>query len=269
MSVILRPSDKKNIFVTGVFISLLLGMAMAFIFMLSSDSSLFSHRIIAKTRLNNAQNLKTGAAVQFKGIKIGSISNIEIEKIDSIVISFTVNSQAMPFVKSDSHLSIRTQGVLGDKFIEILGGSEESSAINDGDFITTQEDGGFDKILGHSEDMLTVAVSVMTKIDTLLTEIEHDSLSSVLKDLKFVMSDLKKANLGQTVQNMSLASRDLQSISSSLSDISAQIQRGPGTMHSLIYDRSLYDDLASVIDGSKRNKILKYFIRETIKSSEK
>ena len=60
----------------------------------------------------------------------------------------------------------------------------------------------------------------------------------------------------------------LQNSASSLTEISNHIKEGPGTLHSLIYDRTLHDDLRTLIGGSNRNKVLKYFIRESIKKSE-
>ena len=49
----------------------------------------------------------------------------------------------------------------------------------------------------------------------------------------------------------------------------SRIENGPGTMNSMIYDDGLHDDLRSLLGGASRNKIIKYFIRESIKGSER
>ena len=182
----------------------------------------------------------------------------------------------MPFIKTDSLLSIRTQGMLGDKYLEILGGSESGGHVQEGDYLMTEENNGFDKILSKSEDILAVTSRVLGKLDILMSGIQQDSLAIIMNDLKLtmrdskeIMSEFKKNNIGSTLKNFSESSKHLEQSTGSLSSISKQIEKGPGTAHSLIYEHALYDDLASLLDGSKRNKVLKYFIRETIKKSEK
>jgi phospholipid/cholesterol/gamma-HCH transport system substrate-binding protein len=232
--------------------------------------------VVLKTRVTNAQNLKVGAAVQLKGIKIGSISDISFETLDTIIISFGVAESYLPYLKTDGHLAIKTQGMLGDKFLEILGGSETAPAVKENGFLVTEETSGLDKILTKGEDMLVVTNRVLGRIDLLLGDIEKNSVSGMMSDMrqaaresKEMVQEIRKANMGQAVKNAAAAARQLELTSTSLADIAGKVQHGPGTLHSLIYDKGLYEDLVSLMDGSKRSKVLKYFIRETIKSSEK
>lgn len=272
----LRPQDKRNIIISGLFVSILTLVAMGFILMLGKEDSLFSRKFTLKTKLTNAQNLKEGSAVQLKGIKIGTIQSIDFENLETIVMIFSVSNHYLPFIKSDSYISIKTQGVLGDKFLEILGGSDNSPGPKDGDYIRTEEVNGLDKILSKGEDILGVTSRVLSKFDILLDGVEQDSISSLLSDIRITMKEskelvqeLKKNNINSTIKNFSNTAKNLEQTTQALGHISKQIETGPGTIHSLIYEKSLYDDLASLLDGSKRNKVLKYFIRETIRKSEK
>ena len=102
-----------------------------------------------------------------------------------------------------------------------------------------------------------------------MSGIDQDGISSIInnlkttsKDSKELISEIKRSNIPATMKNLGDTTKHFE-------QISRQIHQGPGTIHSLIYDRALYDDLASLLDGSKRNKVLKYFIRETIRKSEK
>ena len=51
--------------------------------------------------------------------------------------------------------------------------------------------------------------------------------------------------------------------------ISTRIEDGPGTLHDLIYDQAISDDIKSLTGGANRSKVLKYFIRESIKNNNK
>ena len=75
------------------------------------------------------------------------------------------------------------------------------------------------------------------------------------------MSTLNDKNLTQSIANFKQSSENM-------SKLTKQIEEGPGTLHALIYDQSLHEDLRTLVGGANRNKVLKYFIRESIKKGE-
>jgi phospholipid/cholesterol/gamma-HCH transport system substrate-binding protein len=60
----------------------------------------------------------------------------------------------------------------------------------------------------------------------------------------------------------------LEKTATSAEKIMARIEKGPGTLNSMIYDNALHEDLRALLGGASRNKVIKYFIRESIKKSE-
>ena len=74
-----KPNDKKNYLISGIFIFILLVVVVATVFMLNKENSIFSSDIVIKTEVKNAQNLKPGAAIQLRGIKVGSVKEIIIK----------------------------------------------------------------------------------------------------------------------------------------------------------------------------------------------
>jgi phospholipid/cholesterol/gamma-HCH transport system substrate-binding protein len=264
----IKPNDKKNYLISGIFISVLLGICMVTIFMLNKENALFSRRIRIRTEVKSAQNLKDGAAVQLKGVKVGSISSIKFKNVDTLIITLGVNEDYKEWIKRDATLTFKTQGVLGDKFLEINGGSESSPSIDDGDMLITNESNQIEHIITKSEDLMVAAGSILTKFDRILSSVENNRLEKILVNLESltantnkVMSSFADKNLGTTVANFKQSSE-------SMSKITKQIEEGPGTLHALIYDQGLHEDLRTLVGGANRNKVLKYFIRESIKKGE-
>ena len=265
----IKPSDKKNYLISGIFISALLGVSMVTIFMLNKENSIFSSRVYIKTEVKSAQNLKDGAAVQLRGIKIGSISSVEFKSVDTLVITLAVNSAYKEWVKKDATITFKTQGVLGDKFLEINGGTDAAPAVSNGDILLTNETNQFEHIINKSEDLMVVAGNILTKFDKIISSVENNRLEKILVNLENLtantnkmMSSLNDKNITQTVANF-------KSSSESMSKITRQIQDGPGTLHALIYDQGLHEDLRSLVGGANRSKVLKFFIRESIKKGDK
>jgi len=262
---IIRPKDKKNILLSGIFLFILIALTSVSVFLLSKDSSLFSKNIVLHTYVDNVQNLKQGAPVQLKGIKIGTVSAIQFESVDKIKISIGIKQEFLQWIKKSSYISFKTQGVLGDKMLEILGGTNEEESVRDNDILEVRKGSQFDKIINKGEDILVIAGRVLQKIDKVLAGLEGEKISKILENL-----DKSSARTAQILEKIKLDKTmgDLQKSAKSLEEISTQVKEGPGTLHSLIYDRGLHDDIRTLVGGSNRNKVLKYFIRESIKNSE-
>jgi phospholipid/cholesterol/gamma-HCH transport system substrate-binding protein len=62
---------------------------------------------------------------------------------------------------------------------------------------------------------------------------------------------------------------DLAATASSLRRTSAAIESGDGTLGLLAHDPSLYQDLRALMGGAQRNKLLRSYIRRTIREGEK
>ena len=263
-----KPTDKKNYLISGFFISALLLVVMVTIFMLNKENPLFSRKVLIKTEVKSAQSLKDGAAVQLRGIKVGSVQAIEFKNLETLVITLGVTEKYREWIKKDSVITFKTQGVLGDKFLEISGGTPESQTVNDDDILVTNEGSQIDHIVTKSEDLVVAAGSILTKIDKLLSNVEEKRFEKILSNLENltansnkVMMTLNDKNLGQSISNLKTSSE-------SLSRMTKRIEEGPGTLHALIYDQGLHEDLRSLVGGANRSKVLKFFIRESIKKGE-
>ena len=263
-----KPSDKKNYLISGIFITILLAVVSVTIFMLDKQNPLFSSRIYLKTEVKNAQNLKEGAAVQLKGIKVGSVTSITFKNLDTLVINLAVNSEYSEWIKKDSYLAFKTQGVLGDKFLEILGGTIESQPVREGDILATNESSQIDHIIEKGEDLMVAAGSILTKMDKIVSSVADNRLERVLYNVESLTANANKLMSTLNDKNFSQSIANMKTSTDSIVKMTKRIEEGPGTMHALIYDQTLHEDLKTLVGGANRNKVLKYFIRESIKKGE-
>ena len=263
-----KPTDRKNYLISGIFISILLIVAMVTVFMLNKENPLFSSKVLIKTEVKSAQSLKDGAAVQLRGIKVGSIQLIEFKNLETLVITLGVSEKYREWIKKDSVITFKTQGVLGDKFMEISGGSPESPVVNDGDMLITDESSQIDHFITKGEDLVVVAGSILTKLDKLLSNVEAKKVDRILSNLETLSANTNKVMANFNDKNIGLAIGNMNSASDSMTRMTKRIEEGPGTLHALIYDQGLHEDLRSLVGGANRSKVLKFFIRESIKKNE-
>jgi phospholipid/cholesterol/gamma-HCH transport system substrate-binding protein len=122
---------------TGVGIFLVIGLiSLGFLSVKLGGVNLFGAKYYSvKARFSNISGLKEGATVEIAGVQIGKVAKINLDDYDAVVemdIDHDVKLQ------EDSIASIRTQGIIGDKFIKIkVGGSDDY--IEDGGEITETE----------------------------------------------------------------------------------------------------------------------------------
>lgn len=118
--------SKLNVhLVTGIFV--LLGIA-AFTYMaVTIGGARFSEvpGYTLSARFNNISGLQTGAIVEAAGVRIGLVTAIDFDP-DSYeaIVTMRIN-EGVP-VQEDAIAAIRTQGIIGEKFVKITpGGFEE------------------------------------------------------------------------------------------------------------------------------------------------
>ena len=159
--------------------------------------------------------------------------------------------------------------MLGDKYLEISGGSDVTSPADNGAFLEPGGAAGIGKFISQGEGLVGLANQIMSKISTLLDDINGDhqvkdtliNLSQTSEGINEFIKSLDARKITRSLDNLNKAT-------SRLDKVAKRITEGPGTAHSFIYDSSVYNDIRQLLGGAQRNKVLKYFIRESIKKSQ-
>lgn len=134
---------------TGLFI--LLGFA-ALAYLATQTTSVANFRqgdsYTLQARFTNIGQLKLGAPVKMAGVRIGSVSAIDLDpvKLDATVkLAVSNRFNTLP---DDSAAAIFTSGLLGDQYVAIqTGGSPEVFADGD-EFILTQSSMQLEDLIG-------------------------------------------------------------------------------------------------------------------------
>ncbi len=110
---------------TGVGIFLIAGLlSLGYLSTRLGDVDLFgTEQYTVQARFASVSGLREGAAVEVAGVPIGKVSKIHLNDYEAMV-----ELQIDPEIKlqDDSIASIRTQGIIGDKYVKIqVGGSDE------------------------------------------------------------------------------------------------------------------------------------------------
>lgn len=123
-------------FIVGLF--LITGIAaVTYLSVVVSGVSAFGsdgYRLMAK--FENSSGLKRGAVIEIAGVKIGTVESIALEPETQESLVWLTIDQGVE-IQDDAVASIRTAGIIGDKFIKISTGGGD--LLVDGDEIIETE----------------------------------------------------------------------------------------------------------------------------------
>jgi phospholipid/cholesterol/gamma-HCH transport system substrate-binding protein len=90
---------------------------------------------LVKAVFSDLGGLRTGAAVSVAGVDVGSVSHIALKDYQGEV---SLHIDARVKLQVDSIASIRTRGLIGEKFIAISPGGDEQTLSNGSTIIETE-----------------------------------------------------------------------------------------------------------------------------------
>jgi phospholipid/cholesterol/gamma-HCH transport system substrate-binding protein len=123
--------------VVGIF---MIAGFLAFVYLSTQmgEFSIFSlernYRVVAE--FDSVTGLKVGAGIEIAGVNIGKVSSITLGEDDLAKVTMLVNREVK--ITKDAIASIRTRGLIGDKYIKITRGADEEM-LQDGEVIFDTE----------------------------------------------------------------------------------------------------------------------------------
>ena len=174
--------------------------------------------------LQDASGLIEGTAVRSAGIKIGIIDSIELE---NRLARIEMRIRDTVPIYSNAVLSVRSLGILGDKFISIDQGSANSEQLVDGDRINIfNRSGNIDQIVTNLDLILQDVQSVTGSLANSLGSTAGESrINQILEDISAITAALNSTtqsiesriagitdDLAQTLRNSGEMSADLRSL---------------------------------------------------------
>ncbi len=260
--------DKKtaNNLIVGIIVAVGFIGFVFIIFNIGGGMGVLTSQYSLLGKFKDVKGIHTGSEISLAGLRIGVVKSITVSKDDSkeLVVELSISKALRDRIREDSIALIRTQGVLGDKYVEITIGTNSQPALESNSFIKTEE----------PEDLFTRSGSLVQDISKQFSEGGElkevlKNLNGLVKNLNALTSDVRhqKGLLNTMVYGNS--GPKLDASMASLEQIMKKIERGEGTLGSLINDPTVYEDLKSLLGGAKRSNVLKYFMRSFIEDGEK
>lgn len=163
---------------------------------------LFQKTTLTKAHLKDVGGLKRGSSVTMSGMIIGKVNQIQfIDHLEGpkVEVTMEIRSDIREKIKSDATAIIRTQGMLGDRFIDIKMG-QASEMLPDGKVLTGQDASDFDSALHETSEVLSEMKKVFIATNEQRGTVGHlfyderlyGSMTQMTERLNELIADFKK-----------------------------------------------------------------------------
>jgi phospholipid/cholesterol/gamma-HCH transport system substrate-binding protein len=227
----------------GVLVATALAILMLTIFSLGAEQRFWERKVQYEVHFTRTGGLQTGAQISLNGVPVGTVVDMRFPSdpaVNYIQVLVNVRSNVAPRIREDTWASIRTIGLLGDRYIELSAGSPEAAAIPPGGLIPSVDPIDIEALVGRGGDIVTNIVEVTASLKDVLQTIQRGEglLGAMLRNRE--LGEVTLVDLRRTLANVERTTR-------SLDEILQRMNRGEGVLGQLTGDTREARELAAHI----------------------
>jgi phospholipid/cholesterol/gamma-HCH transport system substrate-binding protein len=218
--------------------------------------------------------LALGAPVRVNGVEVGNVEKIVIalpmpgappSKEHNIEVDLRIQKSFESYIRSDSTAVLITEGLLGNRYVDIERGFVGRVLQND-DEIPGREEKALKEVVERSADLMDSLSSITRQASAVLTDVRngrgslgkfmvdqtaYNHLNSSLENLDRMMADVQagKGTLGKLVTSDEMYNR-VDSVAGRVDNVLEAVQEQKGTLGKLVYDPGVHESAKRLIDNS-------------------
>lgn len=268
----------------GILVVASIGVLIAVILTISGDINPFRNQLIVKTSLSGVDGLRPGAEVRLAGVKVGQVRRVlllDVPQNDQATRTVELELAIDPIIdgrpagqriRKDSKVVLGSVGLLGDKVVDIIPGTQQAEAITKNyEYIQGSQETTIRQLISGADDILanftTLSVSVKQiaeriskgegTIGKLITdESLYENLNQTVEESRKLVNDVRKGKgtAGQLISDPTLYN-ELNDTLQRVEKLVADVNEGRGTLGKLATDEAVYNQLNSVMARLDRTTV--------------
>ncbi|MEK7879971.1 MAG: MlaD family protein, partial [candidate division NC10 bacterium] len=125
----------------GLFVIFSLGVFLGIIYLLGAQARYFERKYDLVAEFTEVGGLIEGATVRLAGVQIGRVTSVVLPPTPGgkVRVTLTVARRFSDRIRKNSEARIVTQGLLGDRLVEITMGAPDAPPLKPGEPLTSRE----------------------------------------------------------------------------------------------------------------------------------
>ncbi len=160
-------------FRVGVFVLIALVVFLGIVYLLGARARLFESRYMIHADFTEVGGLVIGATVRLAGVQIGRVSGVHLPTTPGgkVRVDMSITHEYAEQIRQNSIARIETQGLLGDRIVEITVGTAEAPAVKPDGTIVARDPTDIGQVISRGaqtvQNVAKLTESLGTVADTL------------------------------------------------------------------------------------------------------
>jgi phospholipid/cholesterol/gamma-HCH transport system substrate-binding protein len=217
----------------GVFVVAGLALFTTGLFMIGNRHEAFARHVEVYTEFADVSGIVPGAKVQVAGMDAGEVLVMEVPSSPpaKFKVKLRINEKFSGLVRADSVVTVGTEGVVGNRFLEISAGSLRAPAVATGATLKGIEPTDLSALLELAKGTIVNVDKTVSNANSLVTN-ANGLITSVAGNLN---TTLDKTKL--TISNAN--------------EVITALQEGRGPAGMLLHDEALADQVRQAVTNAK------------------
>ena len=222
----------------GIFIIASLTLFALGIFLVGSRHEAFSRHVLLYTEFADLDGVTKGSKVQVAGMDAGQVTGIVVPRSPSghFRVQMKVDEQLHGLVRTDSVVTIDTEGVVGETFLTIHSGSPDAAIAQGDSLLQSKSPVTMSDLLSHGLGIMNDADATIKQVGGKLN-VALDGVNGAVGNANDLLVGLKEGRgpAGMLLRDETVAARIRESVSNAQST-SSNLNRASGRVDSLVAD---------------------------------
>ena len=215
------------------------------LFLIGDRRMLFDRSIEIYTEFANLAALEEGAKVRVGGMDAGEVSSIHVPPNPSAKfrVKLRIREDFHKLIRVDSLATIQTDGLVGNKFVQIEPGTDQAQVIPERGTIPSREAFELSAMLQRMSDTVDLIRNTIVDLKGGI-DLALQSVTETASEAQNLLNDVG-AEAREIMASTQKVSRDL-------TDIVAGVREGKGTVGKLLTDDSLYTSVKKISTDAEK-----------------
>lgn len=215
----------------GIFVLAGLLFLVFLLYMIGKNRNMFGNTYVLKARFENVQGLVSGNNVRFSGIQAGTVKKVKILNDTTIEVTMLIETKMKPIIRKNAIVSIGTDGLVGNKVVNIAPSKEPSPLAVEEDILASKKAVNTDEMLQTLYKTNNNIAVIATELKSTIQRVNSSSALWTLINDNSVPQDVRMA-----VANIRTATGKAGNMVDNLNEIVSNVKSGKGSIGSLLND---------------------------------
>jgi phospholipid/cholesterol/gamma-HCH transport system substrate-binding protein len=212
------------------------------LYLIGKNENLFGSSFELKARFQNVQGLRSGNNIRYSGIQSGTVKKINILNDTTIEVVMLIDKKMKKYIRKSAIASIGTDGLMGNKLVNIYPSKEPAALVEDGDILQIRK-------TIDTDDMLQTLAKTNNDVSVIASELKStvQRINNSTAAWKILNDESLPQNIRSSVANIRAATAKANEMVNNFNTLITDVKSGKGSLGAILTDSSIAQNLNEAI----------------------